>query len=75
MQESKTRKWRRDLVKVSVCLLTSHPIQNVIFTFAPLGVVFMINEDPKWYNVILNLKQLSVDMPILYFDFLYRKYG
>ena len=60
-------------VNVSVCLLTSHPILNVIFTFAPLGVVRKMYEDNKWRYVISNLKQFSVDMPILYFDFLCRK--
>ena len=45
MQESKTEKWRRVLNNVSVCLLTSHPIPYVIFTFAPLGVVFKMYED------------------------------
>ena len=47
MQESKTGKWRRDLVNVSVCLLTSCPIPNVIFFFAPLGVVLKMYEDTK----------------------------
>ena len=50
MQECKTGKWRRVLVNVSVCLLTSHPIQNV--TFEPLGVVLKMYEDTKWHNVI-----------------------
>ena len=57
MQESNTGKWRRDLVNVSVCLLTSHPILNVIFTFAPLGVVLEVYEDTRWHDVILDLKQ------------------
>ena len=65
MQESKTGKWHRVLVNVSVCLLTSHPIQNVIFTFAPLGVVLKMYEDTQWHTVISNLKQFSVDIPIL----------
>ena len=30
-------KWRRVPVNVSGCLLTSHPIPNVILTFAPLA--------------------------------------
>ena len=47
MQENMTGKWRRVLVNVSVCLLTSHPIPNVIFTFAPLGVVLKMHEDTK----------------------------
>ena len=54
MQESKTGKWRLVLVNVSVCLLTSHPIRNVIFTFAPFGVVLKMYEDTKWHNVISN---------------------
>ena len=37
MQENKTGKWRR--VPIKVCLLALHPIPNVMFTFAPLGVV------------------------------------
>ena len=49
-------KWHRVLVNVSVCLLTSHSIRNVIFTFAPLGVVLKMYEDIKWHNVISNLK-------------------
>ena len=57
MQESKTGKLRRLLVNVSVCLLTSHPIRNVIFTFAPLGVVLKMYEGTKWHNVVSNLKQ------------------
>ena len=48
MQECKTGKWRRVLFNVSACLLTSHPIPNVIFTFAPLGVVLKMYEDTKW---------------------------
>ena len=55
MQESNTGKWRRDFVNVSVCLLTSHPILNVIFTFAPFGVVLKMYEDTRWHNV--DLKQ------------------
>ena len=57
MQESNTGKWRRDFVNVSVCLLTSHLILNVIFTFAPLGMVLKMYEDTRWHNVILYLKQ------------------
>ena len=57
MQESKSGKERRVLVNVSVCLLTSQPIPNVIFTFAPLGEVLKMYEHTKWNNVILNLKQ------------------
>ena len=57
MRESKTGKWRRVLVNVSVCLLTSHPIRNVFFTFAPLGVVLNMYEGTKWHNVISDLKQ------------------
>ena len=38
-------KCRRDLVNVSVCLL------NVIFTFAPLGVVLKMYEDTRWHKV------------------------
>ena len=57
MQESKTGKWRRVLVNVSVCLLTSHPIRNVNFFFAPLGVVLKMYEGTKWHNIISNLKQ------------------
>ena len=45
MQESKTGKWHRVLVNESVCLPTSHPIPNIIFTFAPLGVVLKMYED------------------------------
>ena len=48
MQESNSGKWRRDLVNVSVYLLTSHPI---------LKVVLKMYEDTRWHNVILNLKQ------------------
>ena len=70
MKESKTVKWRRVLVNISVCLLTTHPVSNVIFTFAPLGVVLKMYEDTKWPNVISNLEQFSVDIPIFYFDFL-----
>ena len=47
MQESKTGKWRRDLINVNVCFLTSHPIPKIIFTFAPLGEVFKMYEDTK----------------------------
>ena len=72
---SKTGKWRRVLVIVSICLPTSHTIKNVIFTFAPFGVVLKMYEDNKWHNVISNLKQFLVDMPILYFDYSCRKYG
>ena len=57
MQESNTGKWRRDLVNVSVCLLTSHPILNVIFSFAALGGVLKMYGDTRWHNVILDLKQ------------------
>ena len=57
MQECKTGKWCRVVFNVSACLLTSHPILNVIFTFAPLGVVLRMYEDIKWNNVISNLKQ------------------
>ena len=56
MPESKTEKWRRVLGNVSVCLLTSQPILNVIFTFAPLGMVFKMCEDTKRHNAISNLK-------------------
>ena len=56
MQESKTGKWRKVLVNVSVCLLTPHPIPKVIFTFASLGVVFKMYEGTKWHNAISNLK-------------------
>ena len=47
MKDSKTGKWHKDLINVSVCLLTSGPISNVIFTFVPLGVVFKLYEDTK----------------------------
>ena len=57
MQESKTGKWRRVLVNVSVCLLTSYQIPNVIFILAPLGVVLKVYEDTRWHDVISNLKQ------------------
>ena len=57
MQESNTGKWHRVLVNVSVCLPTSLPILNVIFTFALLGVVLKLYDNTKWHNVILNLKQ------------------
>ena len=57
MQESKTGKWRRVLVNVSGCLLTSQPKRNAIFTFAPLGLVLKTYEGNKWHNVISNLKQ------------------
>ena len=72
MQDNKTGKWRRVLINVSVCLLMSHPISNAIFAFPPLGVVLKMYEDTKWHNVILNLKQFSIDIPILYLDFLCR---
>ena len=45
MRKSKAGKWRRVLVNVSVCLMTSHLIPNVIFTLAPLGVVLKMYED------------------------------
>ena len=32
-------------------LRTSHPILNVIFTFAPLGVVLKMYEDTRWHKV------------------------
>ena len=54
---------------VSVCLLTSHPIRNVIFPNVPLGVVLKMYEDTKWHNAISNLKQFLVDILILYLDF------
>ena len=38
------------LVNVSVCLMTSYPIQYVVFTFAPLGVVLKMYEDTKWHK-------------------------
>ena len=57
MQDSKTVKWRRVRVNVSVCLLTSHPIRNIIFTFAPLGVLLKMYEETKWHTVFSNLKQ------------------
>ena len=50
MQEYQTGKWRRILVNVSVCLMVSYPIENVIFTFAPLGVVLKMYEDTKWHK-------------------------
>ena len=50
MQEYKTGKWHRILVNISVCLQTSYPIQNVIFTFAPMGVVLKMYEDTKWHK-------------------------
>ena len=62
MQESKAGV----LVKVSVCLLTSHSIRNVILTFAPLGVVLKMYEDTKWHSVISNLKH--------FFRLIYRCY-
>ena len=55
---SKSGKWRRALVNVSVCLLTSHPIMNIIFLFAPLDVVLKMYEDAKWHNVISNFKTI-----------------
>ena len=30
--------------------MTSYPIQNVSFTFAPLGVVLKMYEDIKWHK-------------------------
>ena len=51
MQESITGKWHRVLVNVSVCLLTSYQIPNVIFIFAPLGVVLKVYEDSGLHNV------------------------
>ena len=74
MQKSKAGKCRLVLINVSVCLLTSHPIRKVSFPFAPLGVVLKMYEDTKWHNVI-SKKHFSVDMPMLYFDFLCRLYG
>ena len=70
MQESKTGKGARGLVNVSVCLLTLHPIPNVILTFAPLGVILKMYEDTKSHNIISNLKHFSVDIPFIYFDIL-----
>ena len=57
--ESGTGKWRSLLVHVNVCLLTSRPITERHFTFAPLGVVLKMYmyEDTKWHNLISNLKQ------------------
>ena len=43
---SEIEKWRSALVKVSVCFLTC-PIPNVIFTFAPLGVVLGCMKTPN----------------------------
>ena len=68
----KTGKWCRVLVNFIVCLLTSYPIPNIIFTFALLGVVLKMFEDTKWRNVISVLKQY---LPILYFNSLCRIYG
>ena len=65
MQQSKSGKWRRVLVNVSVCLLMSHQIRNVIFIFAPLGMVLKVYEDIKWHNVISNLKKFLGDIPLL----------
>ena len=59
MQENKTRKWRRVLVNVSVSLLTSRSISNVINTIAPLGVFLGCIKTPKKHNVFSNLKQVS----------------
>ena len=56
MPERETEKWRRVLGNVSMCLLTSQPKFNVIFTFAPLGMIFKMYEDIKWHNAISNLK-------------------
>ena len=59
MQECNTVKWRRVLFNVSACLLTSHPIPNVIFNFAPLRMVLNIYEDTEWNNVISNLRMYA----------------
>ena len=60
MQDSNIGKWRRVLVNVSVGLLTSHPILNVIFIFAPLCMGLKMYEDIKWHNVILNLRYADI---------------
>ena len=57
MQESKKGKWCQILVNVSICLLMSHSVPNIIFTFPLLGVVYKMYEDTKWHDVISNLKQ------------------
>ena len=44
--ESETGKWRSVHVNVNICLLTSHPILNVIFTFTLLGVVLGCMKTP-----------------------------
>ena len=66
MQESKSVKWRRDLVNVSVRLLTSRPIQERHFHFRAVGRGYGMYEDTKWHNFISKLKQ--------FFGLIYRFY-
>ena len=54
MQDSKTGKWRRVVVNVSVCLLTSHPVPNVN---SRVGRGYKMYKETLWHNVISNLKQ------------------
>ena len=56
IQDSRTGTWRRVLINVSVCLLTSRPISNVIFSFAPLGMVLRCMKTPN-DNETSNLNQ------------------
>ena len=61
-----------DLVNVSVCLLT---VYRTSVSLSRRWSGLKMYEDTKWHKVISNLKQYSVDMPILYVDFLCRLYG
>ena len=72
--ESETGKWRSGLVNVSVCLLTSCAIPNVIFICAPLGVVLGCVRTPNGTTLIKKLKPFWVQIPILQFNLLCREY-
>ena len=68
MQEkSKAEIWRKVCVNVSICLLASHPILNVIFTFTPLGMISKMYEDTKLHHVVANLKQFRFSLLIVPF--------
>ena len=56
----KAGKWRRVLVNASICLLASHSLPNVIFTFTPFGLVLKMHEDIKWHNVISKFKAMYI---------------
>ena len=74
MQKSKSVKWRRDLVNVSVCLLTSRPIPERHFHFRAVGRGYGMYED-KMAQGYFKIKAIFwVDIPILHFDSLCREY-